>query len=161
MSKCVFAGTFDPFTIGHADVVDKCLQIFDEVVVAILINKDKKQLFPTDVRENMIKSAYKNNDRVKVVSYDGLLVELLEKENTNVCVRGVRNSVDFEYEKNLHYVNADLKKDVITIFIQAEQKHLHVSGSAVRTLLAFGKPVDDYLPEEVAEIVKNYLKEEK
>lgn len=159
MTKCVFAGTFDPFTLGHADVVEKCLKIFDEVVVAVLINKDKKQLFSTEQRVEMIKSVYKDEKKVKTIAFDGLLAELLKIEETDVSVRGVRDVTDYEYEKNMHYVNSDLNGNITTLFVPAEQKHLHISSSAVKTLLSFGKSVNEYVPPEVNEIIEKRLKE--
>lgn len=156
MKKCVFAGTFDPLTLGHKDVVDKCLELFDEVVVAILINHEKHELFTLKERLEMLNAVYGNNDRVKILSWDGLLVDLLKEEKTKIYVRGVRNSVDYGYETLMHYTNAEMNPEMITIFIPTDQNHLHVSGSAVRTLLQFNKNVDKYLPDEIKELVKKY-----
>lgn len=116
MKKCVFAGTFDPPTIGHQDIVLKCLEVFDEVVVALMINPNKQPLFKTEDRLMLLEKVFSGHPNVKVVAYDGLLVDLLRKENTKFYVRGIRNGTDYDYENQLNYINCDMYKQMITIF---------------------------------------------
>lgn len=146
--KCVFAGSFNPFTIGHKAIVDKCLQMFDKVVIAFCtnsekdINRDKayEQLYK-------IEELYSTNEKVEVIIWDGLLVDLLKQENTNIYVRGVRNSIDFEYELQNFYINKELNSDIIEIFIPCDQNMTHISSTFVRTLNTFGKDYSKYIPE--------------
>lgn len=136
MKKCVFAGTFDPFTVGHSDTVEKCLKIFDEVIVAVAENRTKSCLFPSDLRAEMIKRTYENEDRVRCVVWDKTIVELLKEENTPFYVRGIRNAIDLDYENADFYASRDLSGDMITVYIPSEQKHLHVSSSLVKNCIA-------------------------
>ena len=154
MKKCVFAGTFDPFTVGHEDTVKKSLKIFDEVVVALAENKIKMCVFAPEVREEMIRATFAGNARVKVVRWEGVIVDLLKREGTNLYVRGIRNTVDFEYENADFYASRDLDEDLVTLYIPAEQKHLHISSTLVKNCIAFQKPYREYVPEAVYEIIQ-------
>ncbi len=154
MKKCVFAGTFDPFTVGHSDTVEKCLKIFDEVIVAVAENRTKSCLFPSDLRAEMIKRTYENEDRVRCVVWDKTIVELLKEENTPFYVRGIRNAIDLDYENADFYASRDLSGDMITVYIPSEQKHLHVSSSLVKNCIAFNQPYAQYVPEAVYRIMQ-------
>ena len=149
MKKCVFAGTFDPFTAGHADTVEKCLRLFDEVVVAVAENRQKACMFSPKERAEMVLAVYQNEPRVHVLLWDGVIVDLLKRENTPFYVRGVRNTVDFEYENAAFYASRDLDGEFITLYIPAEKEHLHVSSTLVKNCIAFQKPFADYVPEAV------------
>lgn len=153
MKKCVFAGTFDPFTIGHADTVEKCLTLFDEVVVAVAENKNKQCKFSSAEREKMIAAVYKGEARVRVLIWDGAIVDLLKKERTPFYVRGIRNYRDFDYETADFYASRKLDPDMITLYLPAEQEHLHISSTLVKNSIAFGKPYRDYLPAAVYEYI--------
>ncbi len=151
MKKCVFAGTFDPFTIGHFDTVGKALALFDEVVVAVAENKSKRQMFSIGERVEMARAVFRSEPRVRVVAWDGVIVDLLEKEHTPFYVRGLRNTVDFEYETADFYASRDLSGELIELYIPAEQKYCHVSSTLVKNCIAFGKPFEDYVPKAVAD----------
>ncbi|MDE6411790.1 MAG: pantetheine-phosphate adenylyltransferase [Clostridia bacterium] len=153
MKKCVFAGTFDPFTVGHEDTVKKCLALFDEVVIAVAENKNKSCLFPVEMREKMILAVYKGEPRVRVVTWNGAIVDLLKKENTRFYVRGVRNFRDFDYETADFYASRKLDPDMITLYLPAEQEHLHISSTLVKNSIAFDKPFESYLPKAIYEII--------
>lgn len=153
MKKCVFAGTFDPPTKGHTKIVETCLEIFDEVVVAVLVNTSKKCFFTVEERVELLEELYAGEKRVKVLSFDGAAVDLLEKENTRFYVRGVRNTVDFEYENADYFASRKLKDDLIEIYIPAEQDELHISSTLVRNSVRFGKEYRDYLPPQIADKV--------
>lgn len=159
MKKCVFAGTFDPPTNGHKRVVETCLKIFDEVVVAILINPEKKTLFSSEERITLLQKLFESEKRVKVLSFDGAVVDLLERENTPFYVRGVRNTIDFDYENANFFANKKLKKDIITIYLPAGQEELHVSSSLVRNSVKFKKDFYEYIPKEITEEIKNLLRD--
>ncbi|MDE6001028.1 MAG: pantetheine-phosphate adenylyltransferase [Clostridia bacterium] len=149
MKKCVFAGTFDPPTTGHKKIIDGCLKLFDAVVVAVMVNTDKKPLFSETEREALLNKLYNGDSRVKVVVFDGAAVDLLEKENTPFYVRGVRNTVDFEYENANFFANKKLKSDIVTIYLPAEQDSLQISSTLVKNSVKFKKDFSDYVPKEI------------
>ena len=147
--KCVFAGTFDPPTTGHKRVIDGCLKIFDEVVVAVMVNTDKTPLLTEEERKALLTKLYANEKRVKVVIFEGAAVDLLERENTPFYVRGIRNTIDFEYENANFFANKKLKSDIITIYLPAEQDSLQISSTLVKNSVKFNKDYADYVPEEI------------
>ncbi len=149
MKKCLFAGTFDPFTVGHEDTVKKCLAIFDEVVVAVAENKNKACMFSPEEREEMIRKVYEREPRVRVLRWEGAVVRLMEREKISFYVRGVRNAADYEYETADFYASRDLSGDFIELYIPAEQRHLHISSSLVKNAIAFHTPYEDYVPAAV------------
>ena len=161
MKKCIFAGTFDPPTLGHEDIVLKCLDLFDEVIVAILINPNKKPLFSEEARLAMLKKVFAKYSNVRVLSYDGLTVDLLKREGAKFYVRGIRNGTDYDYEAQLYYINMDMYKEMSTVFLPTRQEYLHISSSLVKDALRFGKNVDKYVPEEIRGDLRKYIEEAK
>jgi len=153
MKKCVFAGTFDPFTIGHADTVKKCLALFDEVVIAVAENKRKTCMFSAAGRRRMIEAVYAGEKRVRVLEWDGVIVDLLQRENTPFYVRGIRNTIDFEYENADFFASRKLDGDMIPVYFPAEQDKIHVSSTLVKNCIAFHKPFREYVPEQVYTII--------
>ena len=153
MKKCVFAGTFDPFTVGHEDTVKKCLALFDEVVVAVAENKNKSCRFSAEDRENMIAAVYQDEPRVRVLRWDGVIVDLLKRENTRFYVRGIRSFRDFDYETADFYASRKLDSKMIELYLPAEQEHLHISSTLVKNSIAFKKPFAEYLPKAVYEYI--------
>ena len=151
MRKCVYAGSFDPPTSGHKDIIDKCLKIFDEVVVAIMVNPNKTSYLTSEEREYLLKKLYKSQSRVKVLTFGGAAVDLLEQENTPFYVRGVRNTVDFEYENADMFASKKLKEDMIAIYIPAEQNNLHISSTLARSSVKFKKDLSQLIPNEIYE----------
>ena len=161
MKKCVFAGAFAPPTLGHRDIVLKCLELFDEVIVAILINPNKRPLFSEEARLSMLRKVFAGYDKVRVLAYDGLTVDLLRREGARFYVRGIRNGTDYDYEAQLNYINTDMYKDMLTVFLPTRQEYLHISSSLVKDALRFGKNVDKYVPEEIRGDLRKYLQEAK
>lgn len=159
MKKCVFAGTFDPFTVGHEDTVRKCLALFDEVVVAVAENKQKRCMFSAQARVQMIRAVFADEPRVRVMRWKGVIADLLKREGTPFYVRGIRNTVDFEYENADFYASRDLDPSLITLYIPAEQKHLHVSSTLVKNCIAFEKPYREYVPAAVYEYIQKNRQE--
>lgn len=153
--KCVFAGTFDPPTLGHKAVVDDCLQMFDEVVVAMLVNRQKQPFFSVEQRKKMWELMYPQTPALKIVTFEGTVAELLEKENTNIYVRGIRNGVDLDYENDNFYASKKLNDQLITLYLPCRQELLHINSTMVRNSLAFGTPIDEY----VTKAVKAYIEE--
>lgn len=159
MKKCVFAGTFDPPTTGHKNVIDTCLEIFDEVVVGVGINTAKTPMFSADERKALLEKLYGGEKRVRVVLFVGAAVDLLESENTRFYVRGLRNTVDFEYEIADHFASKKLKKDLVTLYVPAEQESLHISSSLVRNSRKFKKDFLSYVPEKILSDVIRLMEE--
>ncbi len=153
--KCVFAGTFDPPTLGHQALIEDCLAIFDEVVVALLVNPQKQPAFTVEQRKEMLRLACKDDKRVKIVEFSGTVAELLKRENTRFYVRGIRNTVDLEYENVNYFATRKLNADVSALYLPCRQEYLHISSSMVRNSLAFGTSIDDYVSEEI----KRYIYE--
>ena len=159
MKKCVFAGMFDPPTTGHKNVIDTCLEIFDEVVVGVGINTAKTPMFSADERKALLEKLYGGEKRVRVVLFVGAAVDLLESENTRFYVRGLRNTVDFEYETADHFASKKLKKDLVTLYVPAEQESLHISSSLVRNSRKFKKDFLSYVPEKILSDVIRLMEE--
>ncbi|MDE7084295.1 MAG: pantetheine-phosphate adenylyltransferase [Clostridia bacterium] len=157
MKTCVFAGTFDPPTVGHKNVIEAALKIFDKVTVALMINAQKNCLFSKEERLELLKKMYKNDLRVKVRSFDDAAVDLLKEENTPFYVRGVRDIIDFEYENRNHYASKKLMENMVTIYIPAEQGDMHVSSTLIRNSVKFNKEFMPYIPPEIQGDVKKLL----
>ena len=159
MKKCVFAGTFDPPTVGHEDVINKCLKIFDEVVVAVLINPQKQCLFTSEQRVKLLAGLCEGEPRVRVRSFEGAAVDLLKEENTPFYVRGVRDAIDFEYENRNHYASKRLMPELISIYLPCEQSHIHVSSTLVKNSIQFKKNYSDLIPARIYGEVESMLEE--
>lgn len=141
----IFPGTFDPFTIGHLSLIQRGLALVDEIVIAIGINPNKKTLFSLEKRLEMIRDLFKDNDRVKVESYDSLTIDFAKKIDARFILRGIRSVNDFEYEKNIADVNRKIA-GVETFVLFTEPEHTHISSSIVRELILYGKDVSDFVP---------------
>lgn len=152
--KCVFAGTFDPVTLGHKAMVEDALRIFDEVVVAIMVNPAKTPCFTVEERKEMLALTFGAEKNVRVVEWCGTVAALLEKENTPFYVRGIRNSIDLDYENANFYASKKLNPDLTAVYLPCRQELLHVSSSLVRNSLAFGTPIDEYVTAEVKEYIQ-------
>ncbi|MDR0412503.1 MAG: pantetheine-phosphate adenylyltransferase [Dysgonamonadaceae bacterium] len=143
----LFPGTFDPFTIGHLSLVERGLQLVDEIIIAIGINPNKKTFFSLEQRMETISKLFEQNPRVSVQSYDSLTVDFARKTGARFILRGIRSVNDFEYEKNIADVNRKIS-GVETFVLFTEPEHTHISSSIVRELLAYGKSVEDFVPKE-------------
>jgi pantetheine-phosphate adenylyltransferase len=152
--KCVFAGTFDPPTLGHKSIIEECLKLFDEVVVAILVNPNKAPCFTLEQRREMLALDFENEPRLRVLSFEGTVAELLEKENTKFYVRGIRNGVDLDFENANFYASKKLDKEITAVYLPCPQELLHVSSSLVRNSLKFGTPLDEYVSEQVRAYIR-------
>lgn len=144
----IFPGSFDPFTQGHYSVVERALHLFDEVVIAIGINVQKKPLFTVDERVDMLRGLYADESRVQVVAYSGLTVDLAKECNAQFILRGVRSIIDFEYEKSIADVNRNIS-GIETVLLFTEPQYAHISSSVVRELISYGRNVEDFLPQQM------------
>ena len=151
----LFAGSFDPFTRGHEAVVEVALQLFDEVVIGVGENISKRGLLSVDNRCRLIKDCYKDNPRVRVAKYSTLTGEFAREMGATVLVRGVRNTMDFEFERSIEATNRQLFPELTTVLLPTPAEVMHISSSVVRELLSFGREVSDYLPQNIK--IENYL----
>lgn len=157
--KCVFAGTFDPPTLGHQSMIEDCLKIFDEVVVAIMVNPAKKPCFTLQQREEMLALMFGKEPRVRVTASEGTVAEILKRENTPFYVRGIRNSIDLDYENANFYASKKLDSNLTAVYLPCPQHLLHVSSSMVRNSLKFHTPIDEYVSKEVKSYIEKITKE--
>jgi len=150
MSKtAIFPGSFSPFTLGHKSMVDRSLPLFDKIIIAIGINAEKNEYFSIEEREGWIKEIYKNNTKIEVQFYEGLTVDFCEKVNAKYILRGLRDSHDFKYEKNIAQVNKNLNPEVETIFIITPPEISHISSTIIRDIIKNGGDVSQFLPKEI------------
>ncbi|MDC1317057.1 pantetheine-phosphate adenylyltransferase [Flavobacteriaceae bacterium] len=134
MKKAIFPGSFDPFTLGHLDILKRSLLLFDEIIVGVGKNINKKTMFSEKQRVAFIKDCFKNESRIKVESYDGLTIDFCKKNDANFIVRGIRNNGDFEFEKAIARTNRKLSK-IETVFLLTSAKTSFISSGIVRELI--------------------------
>ncbi|HBJ77152.1 MAG TPA: pantetheine-phosphate adenylyltransferase [Porphyromonadaceae bacterium] len=144
--KVLFPGTFDPFTIGHASLVERVLKIFDHVVIAIGVNQSKKTLFSSQERLDMIQSFYRNNPHISVVTYDGLTALFAKEQQMDCIIRGVRSDQDMEYERPIAEINEQIS-GIETLFIFSLAQYQNISSSVVRELMTYKQDVSPFLPK--------------
>ncbi len=148
MKTGVFAGSFDPVTRGHEDIVLQALPLFDEIIIAIGVNNDKKHTFPLEQRIRWIENTFAEYPKVKVVGYKGLTVDLCKKMNAGFIIRGLRNTADFEYESVIAEANKKLNPDVETIFFLSDPSLRCVSSTVVRDLVRNNADLNAFVPEK-------------
>lgn len=148
MKKAVFPGSFDPITLGHVDIINRALPLFDEITIAIGVNADKKSMFSLDDRLHHIKETFKDESKIRVVSYTGLTVDLCKKENADYILRGLRNSSDFNYEQSIAQTNSSLA-DVESLFIMCSPHLSNISSSIVRDVIRNGGDYTKMVPRSV------------
>jgi len=147
----VYAGSFDPATLGHLDLIERAANLFDHVIVAIGVHPTKNPLFSADERKTLIVEITKHLTNVQVDYFDGLLINYCIAKNAGVIVRGLRVTTDFEYELQIAHANADLAPQVDTVFLPTRTKHGFVSSSLVREIASHGGDVSRYTPQVVSE----------
>ena len=148
-TKALFPGSFDPFTAGHLNILKRALTMFDEVVVAVGINQDKRGFFDMEKKLSIIREATAGLAGVSIISYDSLTIEACRQLGVRHIVRGVRNMIDFETERSIADANRRLAPDIETIIIPTAQEFAHISSSAVRDILRHGGDYSAFIPEGV------------
>ena len=147
IKRAIFPGTFDPFTIGHQSLVNRALSLVDELIISIGINQNKMSYFPLEKRKEAIMNLYRDNPRVKIMTYDTSTVDFAESVGARFILRGIRSINDFENEKTTADINRKLS-GVETFILFTEPQHRHISSSIVRELLKFNKDISDFVPKE-------------
>ena len=145
MRIAIFPGSFDPFTIGHASIVRRGLEMFDKIVIGVGYNTNKRSFFTPEERVAAIEKVYASEARVKVVAYADLTADLARREQAGFVLRGIRSVKDFEYERDIASINNRLS-GVETVLLFTEPHYADISSTIVRELLAFGKDVSEFLP---------------
>lgn len=154
MKSAIYPGTFDPMTFGHLDIIKRAANIFDEVVVSVLNNKEKTPLFSVSERVNILKEATKDIPNVRVESFEGLLTDYCKKIGVNVVVRGLRAVTDFEYELQMSQMNRKLSNHrVETIYFNTTLKYSYLSSSAVKQIAQFHGDLTAFVPDFVAKLL--------
>lgn len=134
MRKAIFPGSFDPITLGHYDIIKKGLTLFDEIIVAIGVNADKKYMFSLEERKEFIRASFIDESRVTVISYEGLTIDLCKQYKAQFILRGLRNPADFEFEKAIAHTNRKLSK-IETVFLLTAASTSYISSSIVRDVI--------------------------
>jgi len=154
---CLFPGTFDPVTLGHIDIINRAIPLFDEIIVGIGINSAKAPMFSAEERMLWVKEIYRNEPKVKCEVYEGLTVNFCNKIGAKFILRGIRYVSDFEYEKTIADANRTLDKTIETIFLTGEPKYTSIASTIVRDILRNGGNASPFLPDEVIKTaMKNF-----
>ena len=148
MKKAIFPGSFDPLTLGHCEIIEKATQVFDQVIVSVGNNSEKKYRFSLDQRLNFISSEFKNNSKILVEKYDGLTADFCKNKNIKHIVRGIRNPADFEFEKQIALFNNSLE-NLETIFFLTSSENAFISSSIVREIIENGGNYKIFVPKSV------------
>lgn len=155
MKIAVFPGSFDPITKGHLDIVTRALPLFDQVIVAIGINSQKKYLFSLEQRKTWLSEVFKDQPKVSIDHFEGLTAHFCNRIGARYLIRGLRNAADFDYEKTISQLNNIVGKDLETVFLISQPQYSHISSTIVRELIIGEGDASPFIPKEV---VVNLLK---
>lgn len=156
MKKAIYAGTFDPITYGHIDVLTRAVKIFDQIIVGISAGP-KKALFTHKQRIQMVRSVFQNNSKIKVDGFSTLLVDFARECNARTIIRGIRAVSDFDYELQLTLMNRKLAPDIETVFLMPSEKFIFISSSLVKEIAGLGGDISHLVPDRIARILKKKL----
>lgn len=148
MKKAIFPGSFDPITLGHVDIINRALPLFDEIIIAIGINTEKKYMFNLNKRKQFIENYYKNESKIKVTTYSGLTIEYCRQIDADFILRGLRNPADFEFEKAIAQTNRQLA-NIETVFLLTSAQTSFISSSIVRDVYQNGGDISSLVPLSV------------
>lgn len=156
MRRAIYPGTFDPFTFGHIDVLERALNIFDEVSIVVAVNSQKKTLFTLDERLEMIRESLASYERVAVDKFEGgLLIDYAREKGVHAIIRGLRQVADFEYEFQIALMNRHLCPEVTTVFLMPNEKYTYLTSSIIREVASLGGDVSDFVPPPVLRALKH------
>mgnify|MGYP000769609847 FL=1 len=150
MRRAIYPGSFDPVTRGHYDIICRSCKIVDKLIVGVLNNKAKMPLFSVEERVKMLKEVTKDLDNIRIVPFDGLLVEFASRMNAGLVIRGLRAITDFEYELQMSQTNQKLDPNIETMFLTTSIEYSYLSSTTVREIAAFGGDLTQFVPEAVA-----------
>ena len=159
MTRAIYPGSFDPVTLGHLDIIKRASKIVDELIVSVLNNNSKSPLFSVEKRVKMLEEVVKDIPNVKVMSFEGLLVDFAKSVDAQIIVRGLRAVTDFEYELQMSQTNMVLDDDIDTIFFTTSLEYAYLSSSTVKEAAYFGADISRFVPEPVIQQVYDKLEE--
>lgn len=159
MKIAVYPGSFDPVTMGHLDIIKRSSDIFDRIIIGVLINGTKQPLFSVDERIDMIKRITKDIDNVEVLSFSGLLVDFMKQNNANIIIRGLRMISDFENEFQMALMNKKLDNNIETLFMMTNSRYSYISSSLIKEIAKFDGCLKDLIPDELIPIITKKIKE--
>lgn len=154
MHRGIYPGSFDPVTFGHIDIIKRAARQVDELIVGVLNNNTKTPLFLAEERVKMLKEVTKNIPNVKIIAFEGLLIDFAKKQQANLIIRGLRAITDFEYELQMAQTNHKLYDKVETVFLSTSEEYSYVSSSIVREVATFGGDISQFAPQIVVEAMK-------
>jgi pantetheine-phosphate adenylyltransferase, bacterial len=154
----IYPGSFDPVTYGHLDVLKRAVDIFGQVIIAVADNTSKKYMFSLEERVDLLKQATKGMKGVKVESFNGLVIDYARRKKTNVLIRGLRMTSDFDYEFQIALTNRRLAEDIETVFLMPSEQHSFVSSSLLKEVSRFNANISSFVPMCVAKRLKERLK---
>jgi pantetheine-phosphate adenylyltransferase len=161
MRTVIYPGTFDPITYGHLDVLERALNLFDEIIITIAVNPSKKPLFSLDERITLIKQVLETNPeghRVKIEGFDGLLVNFAREKKASAIIRGLRAVSDFEYELQMALMNRRLADEITTVFMMPHEKYTYLNSTIVKEVSSLGGNISNFVPINVQEALIKKLK---
>lgn len=159
MKTVVYPGSFDPCTNGHLDIIDRASRLFDQVIVAVLVNHSKSPIFSAEERVAMLKEALREYPNVKVSSFSGLLVDFMKNVDANVIVKGIRALSDYEYEFQMALTNNALSSEIETLFIPASKDYMFLSSSLVKEVAKYGGSLSGLVPDCLIPVINERCKE--
>ncbi|MEE9238882.1 MAG: pantetheine-phosphate adenylyltransferase [Thermodesulfobacteriota bacterium] len=155
MKIAIYPGSFDPFTYGHENIIERSVKVFDQIIVAVAHNTSKKTIFTVEERVEILNEVFKNRDDVKVDYFEGLLVEYIKKMGTNVVLRGMRTVSDFEFEMQMALANKTLSSELETVFMVTDSEFSHISSSVIKEVVSLNGSASHMVPK----IVETRLRE--
>ena len=159
--KGVFPGSFDPITLGHIDIIHQSLELFEHIVIGIGINESKNHMFNIEERKDFINLIFKKNNRVSIKEYSGLTVDFCKQEKAYHIIRGIRSTIDFEYEKSIALANYELNSNINTILLPAKKEHIFISSTLVKEIIIhkgiLKKELQKFIPLIIIKKILNQL----
>ena len=153
----IYPGSFDPITLGHIDVIERAVKIFDKVVLTVATHRDKSPLFDLEERIDMIRESTNNFEKVEVTSFEGLIVDFAEEKRAVALIRGLRFVSDIEFEFQLAWMNRNLNAEIITVFLMTDARYTHLNSSIIREVTNLGGNVDNFVTSYVSQKLKEKL----
>lgn len=157
MAVAVCPGSFDPVTLGHFDIISRASQLFDKVIVAVLVNPSKHPAFTADERKELLQKVFEGVDNIEITTFDGLLVNFVEEKGADVIIKGLRAVSDFEYEFQMALANKKLNEKTETIFLPSSGENMFLSSSVIKQIAQFGGDISAFVPQCVCEDIKTRL----
>lgn len=154
MRVAIYPGSFDPFTNGHLDILQRASALFDHIIIGVLVHPAKKCLFSPEERVEMISEVVKDNENIRVIHFNGLLVDFCRSAGACAIIRGLRAVSDYEYEMQMYSVNHQLSPDTETVFLMSSPKFSFLSSSIAKEVARYGGQIEDLLPPNIAELIR-------